>query len=43
MWPGAVLPRAEHLVDIKTPQDALAAGIVLGVRGLEEYAYNADS
>jgi hypothetical protein len=43
VWPGAKLPRAEHLVSVRTVDELLAAGLPRNRRGLEEYAYSVNS
>ena len=40
VWPGAVLPKAEHLTNT-TAERAEANGLTLGVNGLLEYEYSA--
>lgn len=43
MWPGAVLPKADDLVQVSSPEEAANHGLPVGPRGLEEHAYNVGS
>ncbi len=39
VWPGAVLPKAEDLVQVSSIREADAVGLPMNSRGLEEYDY----
>lgn len=40
MWPGAVLPKADDLAQVSSPEEAVLHGLSVGPRGLEEYSYS---